>query len=237
MLFDSEHAKLFDRVYTSRGKDYAAESETLVQYIRARKPDARSLLDVACGTGEHLRSMKDVFAEVEGLDLTPTMRELARRKLPLVPIHAGDMSDFALGRTYDAVICLMSSIAFLPLSRLKAAVACMARHLTPGGVLIVEPWYPPERITDRTVIGDIVREDDGLTIGRVSHGVRRDGRHHLETHFLVADAGGIRHFADTQVLGIYPLEEYEAAFAEAGCDAEYFEYGLSGRGLYVAVRR
>ncbi|WP_248962788.1 class I SAM-dependent DNA methyltransferase [Sphaerisporangium perillae] len=237
VLFDAEHAKLFDLVYTARRKDYAAESKAVVQHIRARKPGARSLLDVGCGTGEHLRSLKDVFFDVEGLDLTPAMRELARNKLPQVPIHAGDMSDFALHRTFDAVICLHSSIAFLPLSRLKPAIACMARHLNPGGVLIVEPWYSPERATDRTVVSDIVRRDDGLTIARVSRGVIRDGEHHLETHFIVADADGVRHSADTQVMGIFRREEYQAAFAGAGCDPEYFEDGLAGRGLFVAVRR
>ncbi|MEV7970317.1 class I SAM-dependent methyltransferase [Sphaerisporangium sp. NPDC088356] len=237
MLFDAEHAKLFDLVYTARGKDYAAESKAVERHIRAHKPGARSLLDVGCGTGEHLRSLKDVFPDVEGLDITPAMREQAASKLPHVPIHAGDMSDFALNRTFDAVTCLHSAIAFLPLSRLKAAVACMAGHLNPGGVLIVEPWYSPERATDRTVVGDIVHRDDGRTIARVSHGVLRDGRHHLETHFIVADADGIRHTADVQVMGVYRREEYQAAFAAAGCDAEYFEDGLAGRGLFVAVRR
>ncbi|MEU8270668.1 class I SAM-dependent methyltransferase [Sphaerisporangium sp. NPDC049002] len=236
-LFDTEHARLFDRVYTARGKDYTAEAGAVAQHIRAHRPDARSLLDVGCGTGEHLRSLKDMFPDVEGLDLTPAMREQATSKLPGVPIHDGDMSDFALGRTFDAVICLNSSIAFLPLPGLTSAIACMARHLNPGGVLVVEPWYSPERATDGTVVGDIVRGDDGVTVARVSHGVLRDGRHHLETHFIVADADGIRHCADDQVMGVYRREDYLAAFAGAGCDAEYWEEGLAGRGLFVAVRR
>ncbi len=237
MLFDTEHAQLFDQVYTTRGKDYAAEAEILTRLIRDRKPDARSLLDVACGTGEHLRAFKGLFSDVAGLDFTPAMREQAAAKLPGTPIHAGDMSDFELGRTFDAVVCLMSSINFLPLSRMRAAVARMAGHLAPGGVLVVEPWYLPEKIRDRTVIGDVVQVGDGVTIARVSHGLRRDGRHHLDTHFIVADAGGIRHFSDVQVLGIFTREEYESAFAEAGCEVEYDGHGLSGRGLLVAVRR
>ncbi|GGK75035.1 hypothetical protein Sme01_34660 [Sphaerisporangium melleum] len=236
MLYDTEHAKLFDLVYTRRRKNYAAESEAVAGHIRARKPDARSLLDVGCGTGEHLRTLQDVFPDVAGLDITPAMREQAMRKLPRVPIHAGDMSDFDLGRTFDAVVCLHSAVAFLPLPGVKAAIACMARHVNPGGVLMVEPWYPPERIVDRRVVGDIVRTDRGLTIARVSHGELRGDGHHLATHFLVADADGIRHFADDQVMYTYPREEYLAAFADAGCTAEYFEDGLCGRGLYVAVR-
>jgi hypothetical protein len=35
-------------------------------------------------------------------------------------------------------------------TRLKAAVAAMAAHLDPNGVLIVEPWLTPEARTGRS---------------------------------------------------------------------------------------
>ena len=47
---------LYDAIYQGIGKDYAAESAEITALIRARRPDAVTLLDVACGTGGHLRA-------------------------------------------------------------------------------------------------------------------------------------------------------------------------------------
>ena len=42
----------YDAVYSD--KDYAGESQRLASIIRERVPMARTLLDVACGTGRHI---------------------------------------------------------------------------------------------------------------------------------------------------------------------------------------
>lgn len=237
MLFDAQHAQLYDLVYTARGKDYRGEAAALHRLIRARKPDASALLDVACGTGEHLLHLRELFDHVEGIELAPAMLAIARRKLSGVTIHEADMSDFSLGRTFDVITCLYSSIAYLPLPQLRSAVASMARHLVPGGVIVMEPWWSPEQATYRAIAGDVIRGDGDLTIARVAHGVPRDGAHHLECHFLVADRDGIRHFTDTQVLRHFSRQEYLGALAAAGCGGDYVTGGVSGRGLVIGVRR
>src|SRR5882724_6448932 len=97
-------AEIYDMVYTAgRGKDYAAEAAALAELIRARHPRAASVLDVACGTGEHLKYLRPFFADVEGVELAEPMRAKAIEKLPDVVVHAGDMRDFALGRIFDVV--------------------------------------------------------------------------------------------------------------------------------------
>ena len=70
-------------------------------------PSARSLLDVACGTGKHLEHLQHHY-RVAGVDISPAMLDVARRRLPGVPLHVGDMVDFELGRTFDVVTCLES---------------------------------------------------------------------------------------------------------------------------------
>ncbi|WP_205809383.1 methyltransferase domain-containing protein [Micromonospora sp. HNM0581] len=82
-------SRVYDLVYTSRGKDFAAEAQEIADVIRARRPGAASLLDVDCGTGEHLVTWRHLFAEVEGVDISADMRAVARAKLPGVPIHDG----------------------------------------------------------------------------------------------------------------------------------------------------
>src|SRR5262245_54305782 len=107
-MYDERVAEIYDLIYGVR-KDYPAEAVELTAIIRERAPLARSLLDVACGTGEHLRFLREHFDTAEGLELAAPMRAVAAAKLPEVTVHAGDMRDFQLGRTFDAVVCLFSA--------------------------------------------------------------------------------------------------------------------------------
>ena len=47
-------ARFYDPTNDARGRDAGAEAGAVVGEIRRRCPGARSLLDVACGTGAHL---------------------------------------------------------------------------------------------------------------------------------------------------------------------------------------
>jgi hypothetical protein len=61
------------------------------------------------------------------------MLEIAQAKHPGIAFHHGDMVDFDLGRQFDVVASLFSSIGYLGTSdRLALAVANMARHVRAG---------------------------------------------------------------------------------------------------------
>jgi len=51
-----------------------------------RNPNARTLLDVACGTGAHLVHFNNLYA-VEGLDLSPDLLAIAAQRLPDIVLH------------------------------------------------------------------------------------------------------------------------------------------------------
>ncbi|GAA3507461.1 class I SAM-dependent methyltransferase [Streptomyces showdoensis] len=236
-MFGHELADVYELVYRSRGKDWAAEATETARLIRDRLPGADSVLDVACGTGAHLETLAGHFGHAEGLELSPAMLERAAARLsPDVPLHQGDMRDFDLGRTFDSVVCLFTAIGYLPdLPDMRAAVAAMARHLRPGGVLVVEPWWFPERFLDGYVAGDLA-SDERRTVARISHSTRQGRTTRMEVRFVVGDAGGIREFTEVDLLTLFTEEEYLAAFADAGCPAEYLRPDWTARGLFVARR-
>src|SRR5919198_4612710 len=140
----SRSARIYDAVYS--WKDYPREAELVHELVQARKPGAETLLDVACGTGAHLAELRRRY-RCEGLDRNADLLAVARERLPDLPLHEGDMRDFDLGRRFDAVTCLFSSIGYLmTVEALEAAVATMAGHLEPGGGLLVEPWLSPRAV-------------------------------------------------------------------------------------------
>lgn len=243
MPYGADHAELYDVVFRSRGKDFAGEATALTRLIRDRSPTARSLLDVACGTGAHLETFAELFDEVAGVERSPDMLAVARRRLPGAPLHLGDMRDFDLGRGFDAVTCMGNSVACVPtVAELDAAVARMAAHLTPGGVLVVEPWWFPENFLDGHV-GGHVTTDGGRVIARVTHSRRVGDRTRHEVKFVVADAAGIREFTEVLMVTLFTREQYAAAFQRAGCTVELVDgFRLAdGRpnspGLFVGRRR
>ena len=74
-----------------------AEAAVVDQIIQSHNEGAASLLDVACGTGAHLRHLRSRY-EVVGLDIDPGMLEQAREALPGVTLVEGDMRSFGLAQ-------------------------------------------------------------------------------------------------------------------------------------------
>ena len=78
----TESAELYDLIYSSF-KNYSEEAAALAALIRREHPNARTVLDVACGTAEHARLLAgDHGFAVDGLDLDPAFVRIARGKLP-----------------------------------------------------------------------------------------------------------------------------------------------------------
>jgi SAM-dependent methyltransferase len=191
---------------------------------------------VACGTGKHLELLKPRY-EVEGVDVDPEMVRIARERVPGVPIHEGNMVEFDLGRKFDVVTCLFSSIGYTgSVGRLDRAVASMSRHTAPGGVLIVEPWVTPETFEPGRPSASFVDEPD-LKIARMDV-PRVEGRFSvIDFHYLVATPEGIEHFTEHHEVVLFTHQEYLDAFRKANLDVEHDPEGLMGRGLYIGIRR
>src|SRR5215212_8282456 len=91
-------AAAYDVLHAAREKDYAGEAARIAELVRERRPDARSLLDTACGTGGHLRFLADHFDEVEGVDGSPAMLARARESLHGERMKQGELSTLEEGR-------------------------------------------------------------------------------------------------------------------------------------------
>jgi SAM-dependent methyltransferase len=222
-------AGAYDLIYDGIGKDYAAEARDVAATIRSRRPDARTLLDVACGTGGHLVHLREAFEEVEGVELSEAMASRATARLPGVAVHRGDMRTFDLGRTYDAVVCLFSSIGYTRTPEdLGRALARMAAHLAPGGVLVIDGWYEPDAWRTGYVTSDAARDAD-RAVARVSRSLRVGRTSVLDQTWLVATAAGVDTIVEHHELGLFTAAEVEAALAAAGCaDVEQQEGVVMG---------
>lgn len=229
----TESAEFYDAIYFSF-KDYAAEAARVASLIRAERPGARTVLDVACGTGEHARLLVADGFDVDGIDLNPQFLRLARRKVPGGRFEEADMAAFRLGRRYDAVICMFSSIGYVEtLARMIDALTCFRDHLAEGGVLLVEPWFPPDKLVPGRVSSRTV-EAGGARVTRTSTIEVEGSLSRLRFEYAIDERGQTRSASEVHTLGVFSEVETLAAFASAGLVARHIAPRDGDRGMYVA---
>ena len=225
---------LYDEMFAA--KDYGEEAGYLVEVIRRHDSTARSLLDVACGTGRHLEHLRREF-EVEGVDVNPRFLEIARQRLPGVTLAEGDMRELDLGRMFDVVTVLFSSITLVrTVQAMERSIERLARHVAPDGLLLVEPLWEPEAHREGELKLNVVDKPD-LKIAWVYANERVGDLAHWENHFLVATPDGVESFVEVNEAGLFTDAQYRHAFDLAGLPVvEWDPKGPCGRGLYVARR-
>ena len=230
----SKTARYYDKIYS--GKDYQAEVQRLLPITREHLGSGgKRLLDVACGTGLHIEYLKEQF-DVEGLDISQELLEIARQRNPKMLFHQADMMDFYLGHKYDVVTCLFGSIGYVKTpDNLGRAGSCMANHLVGGGILVIEPWFTPETWKPGTVHGVFIDEPD-RKIARVNTSFVRGRISYFDLHYLIGTPEGTEHLVERHELGLFEQDEMRAALAGVGLEVIYDSEGLTGRGLFIGKR-
>jgi SAM-dependent methyltransferase len=233
-MFDAS-AEYYDLIY-STFKDYPREATRIADLLRRLNPQCRTVLDAACGTGEHARLLSAAGFTVDGLDLSAAFVDIARRKHPAGRFLVADMADFHLEHRYDAVLCLFSSIGYLcTLDRVEAALGCFREHVAPGGVVVVEPWFGPGAL-DPARVARNTGEANGVRVSRVSR-VEVEGRvSRLFFDYEITSGTETRHASEMHELGLFTTAELLECFGNAGFVTEYDPKGLTDRGLYIARR-
>lgn len=102
-----------------------------------RGVDARSVLDVGCGTGEGLLALRDALPGVSawhGADLAPASLARVQQRLPDVQVHGLDLERAALPQRFELVVC---SEVIEHLRDRRAAFGRLASMVAPGGHLLV----------------------------------------------------------------------------------------------------
>jgi trans-aconitate methyltransferase len=216
-------------------KDYAAEAEAIAALIHEHHPSAETVLDVGCGPGDHahLLATEHGYA-VDGIDVASEFVQQARETHPDGAFWVADMVDFNLGRRYHVVLCLFSAIGYVQtLENVRRTLQRFRRHLHPGGLVIVEPWFTPEVWEPGSIYCKTV-ETDEWTLCRMSHAAQNGRRSILQFEYLLGRPDGIQRFSERHELGLFTVAEMTSCFEDAGFTVTHREDGLTDRGLYLA---
>lgn len=234
--------ELYDFFYEhSHIRDYDEEARQIAQRIGTLNPEAKTILDVGCATGEHAHRLS-VQYEVEGVDILPAYIERAQAKNPDSRFVIGDLRTFEMQKQYDILLCLSGTIAYVKtIEDLLQAMQNLHAHLAQNGYILLEPWFtPPEEINVSEyppgAINMFTAETPEQKVWRMVHTQRIGNLSVLNFVYLIGRLDGVQLTREQHELGLFTHQEMEDAFSQAGLKVNYEEGGISGRGVYIAQR-
>ena len=153
---------------------------TILEVLVPRLPPEAVVLEVACSHGACLAGLAAQRPDCRllGRDLSPTMVDASRARLPNADIQTADarqlgdlQADAVLSRGFSHTVMLRPDAV--------AALAEAARVLRPGGWLVLCSATPP-----------LLRRDDLTPFGRVTHTTVVDDQGGLKPLYVLERSGG-----------------------------------------------
>ena len=167
-----DYARYYDELY--RDKDYAGETLFIRELLQKFIPEARSILELGCGTGGHAEHLAKAGFSIHGIDRSRDMLKRAEKRRSELPMELqsrmffehGDIRTTRLGKKFDIVLSLFDVMSYqLSNKDLISAFVTAKENLNDGGVFIFDCWYGPGVLTDppTTRLKEIEGEDVVVT--------------------------------------------------------------------------
>lgn len=180
-VFSTDYADQYDLLYGE--KDYESECDLLEDiFSRFSETKVSEILDLGCGTGNHVIPLARRGYAVTGVDLSPEMLAHAREKAKTLVAMAGsrvnvpaffheDLRTFVVDKSFDAVLMMFAVLGYqLENAHVEQALRTVRKHLAPGGLFVFDIWYGPAVLSiqpsDRIKIiptpdGELIRAASG----------------------------------------------------------------------------
>jgi SAM-dependent methyltransferase len=183
-----------------------------------------ALLDLGCGTGEHLALLAREGIRCTGVDVSEEMILTARKRLPEgIDLLRSDMQEIPFSNAFDAVICLFGSFDYLIFDAdIEAMLARVHAALKPGGAGVFEIWNSPpiRKIREKDVAPVSLTDYRGINIRRERGFRMRDdtGRTVVEVtyRYTIEEDGAQTVVRDRHVMRTFTPEEFSRFIAAAG---------------------
>lgn len=235
-------ARFYDTIYMNKVYRLEVESLKSIFYqlgVTPRSTKKLKLLDLACGTGGHVKFLRDEF-DVTGVDINSNILEIAEERYSDVRFLNEDMTKLNLSEKFSIIICMFSSIGYITnKADLEKALINMAEHLEAGGILVIEPWFTKDLLiseyqADKSIESSslrILKTSDVIVKEFTSmHKDRYDIYDKLENKSYVYD--------DLHELRFFEHEFYTKVLGEHGVDADFhLSKYHGGRGLVVGTKK
>lgn len=115
--------------------DYQAQSNCIRRLHQIFGNGGKRHLDLACGTGPHIRHFTDFGYQSSGLDINQPMLDIAAARCPEAQFSLQNMSTFNVSEPLDLITCFLYSIHYNDgMEKLRECIANVHHALKSDGV-------------------------------------------------------------------------------------------------------
>jgi len=184
-VFGEAYSKYYNLLY--KDKNYKEEFDYINGIINKYSRDSKTVLDIGCGTGRHLKFFKDIGYDVFGVDLSENMIKEAKNYLSQDDgLICSSASEFRIDKKFDIIVSLFHVVSYQVLNvELKNIFKNVKEHLADDGLFIFDFWYGPAVLTDPPVVKIKRLEDDEIKIIRVTEPVMHPNTNVIDVNFEV----------------------------------------------------
>ena len=197
-------------------EDYAGECEFYVNLIQENsRIETKSLLHLGCGAGGYDYTFKKHF-KVTGVDISERMLDIARKTNPEVEYLKGDMRSLDLNKSFAAVVIPDSIDYMLSPAELKSAIAVAARHLKPGGVIIITA-KTKEEFRENNFCYTGSKDKVEITIFENNYiSEKTPSGYEATLVYLIRNKGELSVYSDNHKLGLFSQKRWFSIFKNEG---------------------
>ncbi|MBB4865730.1 SAM-dependent methyltransferase [Pseudomonas nitritireducens] len=231
--------------------DYPAQSHCVrrLHQLFGNPPAGRQEkrhLDLACGTGPHVRHFLDAGYRSAGLDINQPMLDIAAQRCPEARFSRQDMADFQVDEPQDLITCFLYSIHYnADLERLGACLASVHRALATGGVFCFNTVDKLQIDNASFVRHSIEHQGSAFTFGSGWYYPGSGERQALRLSIEKSTDGVTRSWQDEHPMVATSFAELQQLL-QPSFEVQVFEHdyeritpwaGRSGNALFVCVKR
>ncbi|MBK8396973.1 MAG: class I SAM-dependent methyltransferase [Leptospiraceae bacterium] len=203
------------------GRKFQEEVQFLDEIYKKHK--IQSVLDIGCGTGEHVVALQEIGYKILGIDSSKEMIEHAKVRFPHCKFEIGDLQTYKKEKAFDAIYSIFGTMNYLITnSDLESCFSNIRKNLRPSGIIVMEIWNAipiqliqrkPLTTVSHAKIGNLViKRNRGFKVKRPD-GVAQSEETLVEVNFVYNIDK--REIKDKHIMRVFTLEEISTLLTAA----------------------